>query len=76
MKSCNTRKRFFVIVDKETKNKVDEFERQLKRIKGTDLLDSVNFSDLCSHVEISTKFKCPDFEKYDGKSCIEIMINC
>lgn len=58
-------------IDKETKDKVEELERQLKQIKGTDSLGSVNFSDLCIHpgLKFPTKFKCPDFEKYNGKSC-------
>lgn len=34
-------------VDKETKDKVEELERQLKQIKGTDSFGSVNFNDLC-----------------------------
>lgn len=34
-------------VDKETKHKVEELERQLKQIKDTDSLGSVNFNDLC-----------------------------
>lgn len=57
-------------IDKETKDKVEELERQ-KQIKGTDSLDNINFSDLCIHPEIKfpAKFKCPDFKKYDGKSC-------
>lgn len=31
----------------------------------------MNFNDLCIHpgMKVSTKFKCPDFEKYDGKRC-------
>lgn len=58
-------------VDKETKDKVEELERQLKQIKGTDSLGNVNFSDLCIYpgLKFPNKFKCPDFEKYDGKSC-------
>lgn len=34
-------------IDNETKEKVVYLERQLKRIKGTDSLGSVNFSELC-----------------------------
>lgn len=58
-------------VDKETKDKVEELERQLKQIKGVDSLESVNLSDLYIQpgLKFITKFKCPDFKKYDGKSC-------
>lgn len=80
------------MVDKEIKDKVEVFERQLRHIKMIDSLGSVNFSDLYIHpgLKFSEKFKCPDFEKYDGKCCpyahlkvygvgwsnIEIMISC
>lgn len=58
-------------VDKQTKDKVEELERQLKQIKGTDSLGNVNFSDLCIHsgLQFPAKFKSPYFEKYNGKSC-------
>lgn len=36
-------------VDKEAKEKIEELERQLKQIKGTDSLGSLNFNDLCMH---------------------------
>lgn len=43
-----------VIVDKETKDKVYELERQLKQITridlGIDSLGNVNFNDLCIHL--------------------------
>lgn len=50
-------------VDRETKDKVEELERQLKQIQGTDSLGNVNFSDLCIHIGLKfpTKFKCLDF---------------
>lgn len=58
------------MVDKETKDRVNKLERQLKQIKRTYSLGSVNFSNLWNHpgLKFSTKFKCPDFEKYDSKS--------
>lgn len=58
------------MVDKDTKDKVQQLERQLKQIKGTDSLGRVNFSDLCIHpgLKFPAKFRC-NFEKYDGKSC-------
>lgn len=57
-------------VDKETKDKVEEIERQLKQIKGTDSLGSVHFNNLCIHPRLKflAKFKCSNFEKYDRKS--------
>lgn len=71
---------------------MEELERQLKQIKGTDSLGSGNYSDLCIHLELNfhAKFNCLDFEKYDGKSYpyahlkvyvvgmtyMEITINC
>lgn len=58
-------------IDKETKDKIDELKRQLKYIKGTNSLGSVNFNELCIHpgLKFPAKFKHPDFEKYDAKSC-------
>lgn len=52
------------------KDKVEELERQLKQILVTDSLGSVNFNDLCIQPDLKfpTKFKCLDFEKYEGKS--------
>lgn len=43
----------------------------MKQIKGTDSLGSVISNDLCIHPNLKflTKFRCLDFEKYDGKSC-------
>lgn len=60
-----------MIVNKETKDKVEELERQLMQIKGTISLGSINFSDLCIHLgmKFPAKFKCPDFKKHDGNSC-------
>lgn len=57
-------------MDKETKHKIEELERRLKQINGTDSLRSVNFSDLCIHsgLKFPTKFKHQDFKKYDSKS--------
>lgn len=58
-------------IDKETNDKVEDLERQLKQIKGTDSLGSINFNDLYIHpgLKFPTTFKCLDFEKYDGKNC-------
>lgn len=36
-------------VDKEAKEKVEELERLLREIKGTDSFGSVIFNDLCIH---------------------------
>lgn len=49
-----------VEVDRETKDKVKELERQIKQIKGTDSLGIVNSRDLCIHpgLKFPTKFKC------------------
>lgn len=46
-----------------------ELEMQLKQIKGTDSLRSLNCDDLCIHprLKFPTKLKSPDFEKYDEK---------
>lgn len=53
-------------VDKEKKEKVEELERQLKQIKGTDSLGSVNPNDLHPlGLKFPAKFKYPEFEKYD-----------
>lgn len=40
-------------------------------MKGTDSFLSVNFNDLYIRpgLKFSVKFKCSDFEKYDGRSC-------
>lgn len=40
-------------------------------MKGTDSVGSANFNGLCFHpgLEVSAKFKCPNYEKYVGKSC-------
>lgn len=56
----------------ENQDKVDELEGQLKQIKRIDSLGSVNFNDLCIHPDLKfpVNFKCPDFKKYDGKSCL------
>lgn len=58
-------------VEKETKEMVEELEKQLKQIKGVDSWGSVDFNDLCLHLGLKfpPRFKCPDFEKYDGKGC-------
>lgn len=58
-------------VDKETKDKIEELERQLKQTKGIDSLGSVNFNNLCMNLGLKfpTKFKCPRFKKYNGNSC-------
>lgn len=58
-------------VDKEKKDKFEELKRQVKQIKGTDSLSNVNFIDVCilPELKFSSKFKCSDFKKYDGKSC-------
>lgn len=55
-------------MDKETKGKIEKLERQLKQIKATDLLGSVNFNNLCIHpgLKFTTKFKCL---KYDEERC-------
>lgn len=37
-------------VDREIKDKVDELERQIKQIKRTASLGSVNFNNLCIHL--------------------------
>lgn len=65
-------------VDKETKDKVEELERQLKQIKGEDSLRGVNFNDLCIHhgLKFLTKFRCLDFEKYDGKTSLFATLRC
>lgn len=53
------------------KKKAEELEKQLTQMKGADSLGSVDFNDLCIHssLKLPSKFKCPDFEKYDGKGC-------
>lgn len=58
-------------IDRETNDRVDEPERQLKQIKDRDPLGRVNFNDLfiLPRLKFPTKFKCPDTEKYNGKSC-------
>lgn len=58
-------------MDKETKDKADELEKQLKQIKATDSLGNVHFHDLCIHLTLKfpAKFICLDFEKYDKESC-------
>lgn len=58
-------------VDK-TKEKVEELEKQLKQMEGTDSLGNVNYSDLCIHLclKFPTKFKCPNLGKHDGKRCM------
>lgn len=59
-----------MVVDKETKHKVKELEKQLKQIKGTNSLGSVNFSYLCTAwFEVSSKIQCLDFENYGCRSC-------
>lgn len=42
------------------KDKVEELEKQLKQIKGTDSFESINFSDFCinSGLKFLSKFKC------------------
>lgn len=54
-------------VDREMKEKV---ERQLKQIKGNGSVGSFNFNDFSIHpgLKFPAKFKCPNFEKNDGKS--------
>lgn len=46
--------------------------REHKHIKGPGPLRSANFSDLRIHpgLKVSAKFKIPNFEKYDKKSCL------
>lgn len=63
-------KKQYAEVEKETKDKVEKFKRQLKQTKCTDSLGSANINDLCIHLELKfpAKFKCLDLEKYDGKS--------
>lgn len=39
-----------VRMDKETKEKVEELERQLRQIKGIDYLGSFDFDDLYIHL--------------------------
>lgn len=58
----------------KTKDKVDELKRQLKQIKRRDSLVSVNLNNLCIRpaLKFSSKFKCPGFEKYDGKSYLYV----
>lgn len=52
-------KKSSVRLDKENKDKVDELDSQLKKIKGTHSLGSVNFSDLCIYppLKFCTNFK-------------------
>lgn len=58
-------------VEKKTKEKVKELEKQSRKMKEVDSLGSVHFNDLCIHTGLNflLKFKCPDFKKYDGKGC-------
>lgn len=58
-------------MDKETNDKVDELEKQLKQIEATDSLGNVNFHDLCIHagLQFPARFRCPNFEKHDKESC-------
>lgn len=55
-------------VDKETKDKVDELQRQLKQIKEIDSLESVYFNDICIHLGLKfpVKFKCPMAQSRDN----------
>lgn len=57
--------------ERETKDKIDSLEKQIRQIKGADAMGSVNFTDLCIYLNLKLppKFKMPDFQKYDGKSC-------
>lgn len=71
LRSLNWSKLFQIGIYEETKEKVDELERQLKK-KNELILGSINFSDLSIHqgLEFPVKFKCLDFEKYNWKSCL------
>lgn len=57
--------------EKETKDKIDSLEKQIRQIKGAEAMSSVNFTDLCIYpnLKLPQKFKMPDFQKYDGKNC-------
>lgn len=56
-------------MDNETNNKIEELERQVKQIKGTDSLGSVNLNYLCIHAGL--KFRpSSSVRKIQGESCL------
>lgn len=63
---------------KETKDKVEELESQLKQIKDTDSLEGVHFKDIRIHpgLKLPAKFKCPDFENMMGKAARAPISRC
>ena len=53
------------------KQKLDVFEERLRAIEGTDVYGNIDVTQLClvPDLIIPTKFKVPEFDKYDGSSC-------
>lgn len=62
----------------QTKDKIENQERQLKQIKRTDSLGSVNFNDFCIHsgLKFPIKFKYPDFKVYTRKAVRMPTLTC
>lgn len=53
---------------KETKEKLDSLGKQIRQVKGSEAMESVNFFNPCIYLnlKLSPNFKMPDFQKYDG----------
>ncbi|TYK05098.1 CACTA en-spm transposon protein [Cucumis melo var. makuwa] len=54
-----------------TKQNLDVLEERLRAIKGTDVYENIDATQLClvPGLIIPVKFKIPKFHKYDGSSC-------
>lgn len=57
--------------DKKVTNKQESLEEKIRGLQGIDAYGSVNLSDLCffSDLKLPSKYKTPDFNKYNGSGC-------